>query len=94
MMLRGGRIPASGGLAEAYILVADGRIAAMGGDLRAAEELSIPRQIALSARACRRFGFADRGVLGVGAIADLVVIDPDRLHPLATEGRRVSSQTG
>jgi hypothetical protein len=33
-------------------------------------------------------------VLGVGAIADLVVIDPDRLHPLATEGRRVSSQTG
>jgi N-acyl-D-amino-acid deacylase len=38
----------------------------------------------LSARACRRFGLAGGGVLEVGAIADLVVIDPDRLRPRAT----------
>ncbi|BDZ54680.1 N-acyl-D-glutamate deacylase [Agromyces marinus] len=37
-----------------------------------------------SGRAARRFGLGERGVVAEGAIADLVLVDPDRVRPRAS----------
>ncbi len=48
-------------------------------------DLSWPDAVVhLAAHPARRFGFADRGLLRVGAFADVAVVDPDRVTDVAS----------
>lgn len=48
----------------------------------------------LSTAAARRFGFTDRGELAPGMVADVVLVDPDRVHDEATYERPRLLATG
>jgi N-acyl-D-aspartate/D-glutamate deacylase len=48
----------------------------------------------MTAEPARRLGLADRGVLGVGAVADVVVFDPSTVIDNVGFGERPRAPTG
>jgi N-acyl-D-aspartate/D-glutamate deacylase len=48
----------------------------------------------MTAEPARRLGLADRGVLGVGAVADIVVFDPSTVIDNAAFGEPPQAPTG